>query len=37
MLAFCAAAQTLPPGVQKKASEGGITNTNFSNGLRVLL
>ncbi len=37
MLAFCAAAQTLPPGVQKRASEGGITEYDFPNGLRVLL
>src|SRR5580698_2609320 len=36
-LAFCAVAQTLPPGVQKKASEGGITEYDFPNGLRVLL
>src|SRR3954470_23404 len=35
--AFCALAQTLPPGVQKKASEGGITEYTFPNGLRVLL
>jgi zinc protease len=32
--AFC---QTLPPGVQKKASAGGITEYDFPNGLRVLL
>jgi zinc protease len=32
-----AAAQTLPPGVQKKASMGGITEYDFPNGLRVLL
>jgi zinc protease len=30
-------AQTLPPGVQKKASIGGITEYDFPNGLRVLL
>ena len=30
-------AQTLPPGVQKKASIGGITEYGFPNGLRVLL
>src|SRR5580698_10377968 len=36
-LAFMAVAQTLPPGVQKKASEGGITEYHFPNGLRVLL
>src|SRR5580704_871597 len=32
-----AQAQTLPPGVQKKASMGGITEYEFPNGLRVLL
>ena len=32
--AFC---QTLPPGVQKKASVGGITEYEYPNGLRVLL
>ncbi len=37
ILAFYAVAQTLPPGVQKKASEGGITEYVFPNGLRVLL
>ena len=30
-------AQTLPPGVQKQASMGGITEYRFPNGLRVLL
>ena len=30
-------AQTLPPGVQKKASMGGITEYDFPNGLSVLL
>ena len=30
-------AQTLPPGVQKKASMGGITEYDFPNGLKVLL
>jgi zinc protease len=30
-------AQTLPSGVQKMASMGGITEYDFSNGLRVLL
>ena len=30
-------AQTLPAGVQKKASMGGITEYDFPNGLRVLL
>src|SRR5215472_4892455 len=32
-----AAAQTLPTGVQKNASMGGITEYDFPNGLRVLL
>jgi zinc protease len=32
-----AQAQTLPSGVQKKASMGGITEYDFANGLRVLL
>jgi len=36
-LALCTYAQTLPPGVQKKASVGGITEYDFPNGLRVLL
>ncbi len=35
--AFIAVAQTLPPGVQKKASMGGITEYDFPNGLKVLL
>src|ERR1035441_434224 len=30
-------AQTLPPGVQKGASMGGITEYDYPNGLRVLL
>src|ERR1700678_3492435 len=30
-------AQTLPSGVEAKASEGGITEYDFPNGLRVLL
>lgn len=30
-------AQSLPPGVQKKASVGGITEYAYPNGLRVLL
>jgi zinc protease len=30
-------AQALPPGVQKGASMGGITEYNYPNGLRVLL
>jgi zinc protease len=37
LLASAAFAQTLPPGVQKKASMGGITEYDFPNGLRVLL
>jgi zinc protease len=37
ILAFFAVAQSLPPGVQKKASEGGVTEYDFPNGLRVLL
>jgi zinc protease len=37
ILAFLAAAQSLPPGVQKKATEGGISEYDFPNGLRVLL
>ena len=32
-----AAAQTLPQGVQKKASMGGITEYDYPNGLKVLL
>jgi zinc protease len=36
-LAFSAAGQTLPQGVQKKASVGGITEYLYPNGLRVLL
>jgi zinc protease len=36
-LASCAIAQTLPPGVQKMTSAGGITEYDFPNGLRVLL
>src|SRR5215471_11804044 len=31
---FC---QTLPPGFEKKASMGGVTEYEFTNGLRVLL
>src|SRR5664279_3635789 len=30
-------AQTLPPGVQKASSMGGITEYDYPNGLRVLL
>jgi hypothetical protein len=41
VLAVCALAvvlaQTLPAGVLKKASMGGITEYDFPNGLRVLL
>ena len=41
VLAVCALAvvlaQTLPAGVDKKASMGGITEYDFPNGLRVLL
>ncbi len=36
-LAVPALCQTLPPGVQKKASVGGITEYEYPNGLRVLL
>jgi len=36
-LAAYAFSQTLPQGVQKKASMGGITEYAFPNGLRVLL
>lgn len=36
-LASLCLAQTLPPGVQKKSSVGGITEYAFPNGLRVLL
>src|SRR5947208_13764709 len=36
-LAIAANAQTLPQGVQQKASLGGITEYAFPNGLRVLL
>src|SRR5882762_11651193 len=37
VLAVCGFAQTLPHGVQKKSSVGGITEYEFPNGLRVLL
>ncbi|HVV47777.1 MAG TPA: hypothetical protein VHC72_21345, partial [Bryobacteraceae bacterium] len=37
LLAFVAAAQTLPPGVTKGPSMAGITEYSFPNGLRVLL
>ena len=36
-LAVSAVCQTLPTGVQKKASVGGITEYDYPNGLRVLL
>ena len=36
-LVIPAVCQTLPPGVQKKASVGGITEYEYPNGLRVLL
>ena len=36
-LAVPALCQTLPPGVQKRASVGGITEYEYPNGLRVLL
>ncbi len=36
-LAYPLFAQTLPPGVEKKASMGGITEYDYPNGLRVLL
>jgi zinc protease len=35
--AFSAFSQTLPPGVEKKATVGGITEYGYPNGLRVLL
>jgi len=35
--AVTAFSQTLPQGVQKKATVGGITEFDYSNGLRVLL
>jgi len=37
LFALAAAAQTLPPGVEKKASVGGITEYDYPNGLKVLL
>ncbi len=30
-------AQSLPPGVEKKSSAGGITEYSYRNGLRVLM
>ncbi len=35
--ALSAFSQTLPQGVEKKATVGGITEYDYSNGLRVLL
>src|SRR6202790_4605043 len=37
MLAVPAFSQTLPKGVEKKATVGGITEYDYPNGLRVLL
>src|SRR3984885_7586873 len=37
ILAFSAFSQTLPQGVEKKATVGGITEYDYPNGLRVLL
>lgn len=37
LITVAASAQTLPAGVQQKASMGGITEYAFPNGLRVLL
>src|SRR5579863_1921733 len=37
ILAVSALSQTLPQGVEKKASVGGITEYDYPNGLRVLL
>lgn len=37
IVAISAFAQTLPQGVEKKATLGGITEYDYSNGLRVLL
>lgn len=37
VLSAIAFAQTLPPGVQKMSSMGGITEYNYPNGLKVLL
>jgi len=36
-VSFCAIAQTLPNGVQKMTSAGGITEYDYPNGLKVLL
>jgi len=37
LITIAVSAQTLPTGVQQKASMGGITEYEFPNGLRVLL
>src|SRR5262245_12212458 len=37
LASLTAFAQTLPPGVTKKASVGGISEYQYANGLRVLL
>ena len=37
LVAVATFAQTLPSGVEKKASMGGITEYDFPNGLKVLL
>ena len=37
LLAVFAFGQTLPRGVEKKASIGGITEYDYPNGLRVVL
>src|SRR5271165_869411 len=37
LLVSSAMAQNLPPGVEKRASVGGITEYQYPNGLRVLL
>src|SRR6201994_4651363 len=37
LVATAAFAQTLPSGVEKRSSLGGITEYDFANGLRVLL
>jgi zinc protease len=37
LFAVCAFAQSIPAGVQKKSSIGGITEYEYANGLRVLL
>src|ERR1700686_739806 len=37
IMAVSAYSQTLPQGVQKKATVGGITQFDYPNGLRVLL